>query len=246
MPQPEILAFALAIIFIAGITQALTGFGFGLVAIPLLTLVISPKLAPPIVLLDGMVLNAMILRRAYPLVEGRRIGLLTAAGVCGVPIGTWILTHWDVDSLRIYIGVMTCAAALLFLKGFRREIRNEKAASVPIGFVSGIMSGSINMSGPPVILFFANQNIPRAVFRANIVAYFVTLQVVAVPLLILNGIMTTDAFLTGLIMLPGLIAGGLAGSAFADRVDDIAVRRLTLVIVSFAGVLSILKGSGLL
>ncbi len=236
------LLFALCVIFIAGVSQSLTGFGFGLIAIPLLTVVISPKLAPPIVLIDGMVLNLYILKNAYAAVLPRRIGLLTLAGVCGVPIGTYILAHFDVSSLRIYIGVMTCAAAAFFLSGFRREVKNEQLISAPIGFVSGIMSGSINMAGPPVILFFANQNLPRLVFRANIIAYFFTLQIVAIPLMIYHGILTTHAFTSAVILLPALVAGGFVGAKFSARIDDRVVRNLTLVIVTFAGVISILNG----
>ena len=246
MLEPEALLFALVVIFIAGVTQSLTGFGFGLVAIPLLTLVISPKLAPPIVLIDGMVLNLLILRRAHVAVQPKRIWLLSAAGVLGVPFGTWVLAHWDVESLRIYIGVMTCLVAVFFLKGIRREVKNEQLVSAPIGFVSGVMSGSINMGGPPVILFFANQNVPRQVFRANIVAYFFILQIAAVPFLLWNGILNRETFIAGVVLLPALIAGGFVGASFAERVDDGVVRHLTLIIVSVAGVLSILNGLNLI
>lgn len=246
MLDVELLLLAMLVIFIAGITQSLTGFGFGLVAIPLLTLFMSPKLAPPVVLLDGLALNLLIMRRAYPSVQVSRIWILTLAGICGVPIGVWILANWDVDALRIYIGIMTCMAAGLFLKGFERKIRNEKAASVPIGFVSGIMSGSINMSGPPVILFFANQNLPRQIFRSNIVAYFICLQIAGVPLMIASGLMSIEAATTSALLLPGLFIGGMVGAAFSQRVDDMVVRQITLVIVSFAGLLSVLSGLGVL
>jgi uncharacterized membrane protein YfcA len=242
MLDPGPLLFALIVIFIAGMTQSLTGFGFGLVAIPLLTIVISPKLAPPIVLVDGLVLNSYILTSAYVAVQPKRIGLLTLAGVLGVPIGTYVLAHFDVGSLRIYIGIATCVAAAFFLSGFRREVKNEQLISAPIGFVSGVMSGSINMAGPPVILFFANQNLPRMVFRANIIAYFVALQVVAIPLLIYYNILTAGAFTSSMVLLPSLIFGGYVGAKFSTRVDDGLVRTLTLVIVSFAGIVSILNG----
>jgi uncharacterized membrane protein YfcA len=242
MLDPGPLLFALAVVFIAGITQSMTGFGFGLVAIPLLTMFISPKLAPPIVLVDGMVLNAYILKNAYPAVQPKRIGLLTLAGVLGVPIGTYVLSHFDVGSLRIYIGVMTCIAAAFFLSGFRKEVKNERLISAPVGFVSGIMSGSINMAGPPVILFFANQNLPRMIFRANIIAYFFTLQVVAIPLLIYHRILTMDAFTSAVVLFPSLIAGGFVGGKLSAKVDDRIVRNMTLLIVSFAGIVSILNG----
>jgi uncharacterized membrane protein YfcA len=151
-----------------------------------------------------------------------------------------------VGSLRIYIGVMTCVAAAFFLSGFRREIKNEQLISAPIGFVSGVMSGSINMAGPPVILFFANQNLPRMIFRANIIAYFVALQVAAVPLLIYHRILTMEAFLSSIVLFPSLLVGGFVGGKLSTKVDDRIVRTITLLIVTFAGVLSICNGLGVI
>jgi uncharacterized membrane protein YfcA len=246
MLEPTALVLALCVIFLAGFTQSLTGFGFGLIAVPLLSFFISPKLAPPITLLEGLVLNAYILKNAYVAVQPRRISMLSVAGVLGVPIGTYILANFAVESVRIYIGVMTLTMAVLFLTGFRRTVQNEQLVSAPIGFVSGILSGSINMGGPPVILFFANQGLPRQVFRANIIAYFVALQLVGLPLMVYAGIMTTKAVVTSAILLPGLLIGGLAGGRFHQKVDDQFVRRVTLGVVSLAGVLSILNGLGVL
>ncbi len=64
MLETEALLLGLLVIFAAGLTQSLTGFGFGLIATPLLTLFISPKLAPPIVLVNGIILNFLILSQS--------------------------------------------------------------------------------------------------------------------------------------------------------------------------------------
>ena len=138
MLETETLLLGLIVIFAAGFTQSLTGFGFGLIAIPLLTLFISPKLAQPMVLVNGIILSLLILRGSYRLVELRRIWVLMVAGLAGVPFGTWILANWDVQSLRIYIGimtigVMTIVVAMLFFAGLKREIRRENMVSVPAG-----------------------------------------------------------------------------------------------------------------
>ena len=246
MLELEVLLLGLLVIFLAGLIQSLTGFGFGLIAVPLLTLFISPKLAPPIVLVDGIVLNLIILKGAHGLVDLRRIWLLMLSGLAGVPIGTWILANWDVESLRIYIGAITIIVALFFLAGFKREIRRENLASVPVGFLSGVMSGSINLGGPPVILFFANQSVPRLVFRANIVAYFLVIQSLAVPLLAANGILTRGSLGSALVLLPGLILGGLLGSFYSQKVPEQLIRRLILVIVAGAGSVSLLNGLNLI
>lgn len=235
-----IIAFV-AVLF-AGIIQSITGFGFGIVAMPLLTIFISPKLAAPITVCNSILLNLIILSRAHVHVDLPRIWPLVVAGMTGVPLGIWMLVNWDVNALRVYVGVATIAFTLIFLTGFRREVQREKLAFVPIGLASGVMSGSINMAGPPVILFLTNQALPRAVFRATIVAYFLIVTVWAVPMLIAVDLLDVAAFKTAVMLAPGLAIGAFIGTKLAPHVDDVAVRRITLGIVLAAGVTSLLAG----
>jgi uncharacterized protein len=242
MPEPHLIALALLVVFCAGVVQGLTGFGFGIVAVPILTIFISPKLAAPMTLLNSLVLNAMILQRSPADADLGRIWPLVLAGLAGVPLGAWVLVNADVDTLRIDVGATTVVFTLLFLSGFRREVSHEKLASIPIGFVSGLMQGSINMAGPPVILFLTNQGLPRHVFRASIVAYFLILSLLTLPLLVAGGILNGTALVAALIVLPGLLAGGLIGTRLIHSVDEAHVRKLTLFIVLGAGVSSLLSG----
>src|SRR5688572_12871594 len=145
MIEADQLVFALLAIFLGGVVQSLTGFGFGIVAVPILSIFISPKLAAPITLLNSMALNAYILSSGYANVDLRRIWPLISAGLSGLPLGVWILVHWEVDALRIYIGAATVIFTVAFLMGFQGKVRRERLASLPIGFVSGVMAGSINM-----------------------------------------------------------------------------------------------------
>ena len=246
MPSPELLIFAINAVFLAGIIQGLTGFGFGIVVVPILTIFISPKLVAPVTLINATVLNTLIVQRTYQHVDLKRIWPLILSGLAGVPVGTWILVHADVDILRVYIGIATTLIAVIFLAGFQRQVQHEKLAFVPIGITSGVMSGSINMSGPPVILFFTNQGMARQVFRATIVAYFLILSLSTYPWIALGGLLTKEALLTAVIVSPALVAGGLIGNRLVPRVDEAAVRHLTLVIVLLAGITSVLNGLGVL
>jgi uncharacterized membrane protein YfcA len=238
----EVLAFAFAAIFLAAVVQSLTGFGFGIIAVPLLTLLISPKVVAPIALLNAFTLNVLILRRSYADVDPTRIWPLALAAFAGLPIGTWFLVNSDVLLLRLSIGIATTVFTVLYLFGFRREVTNERLASIPVGFASGLMQGSINMSGPPVILFFTNQRIPRHVFRASIVAYFTLVILAAIPLYVASGILDFDAVANAVVMFPALVLGTVVGVRLIPWVDEGQVRRVTLLIVLAAGITSILTG----
>src|SRR5688572_2544130 len=91
MLEADALAFAFVAIFLAGLVQAMTGFGFGIVAVPILALVISPKDATPLTILEALAINGFIVLRSSADVETRRVWPLVLAGLAGLPIGTWIV-----------------------------------------------------------------------------------------------------------------------------------------------------------
>ncbi len=243
---PFILTTGIIVVFLGGLTQILTGFGFGLVTVPILVIFLVPQLVFLIVLRTSMLLTFYLLIETRRWLELKRILVLMAAGVAGLPFGIIILKQLDAGILRVFIGVIIVLFGLAFLSGYRREIRNEKLASVLIGFVSGLLSGSTSLSGPPVILFFTNQGLKKQTFRANIVAYFTVLSLVTLPAFIFSGLITPEVLKFTLWFLPAMILGALLGVRLAPRVKEVLFRRIALIIVVIAGFISILSGSGIL
>jgi uncharacterized membrane protein YfcA len=174
-------AAGLAVIALASLTQGLTGFGFALVSIPLLLLFLPARSAVPLVLVESIVTNAAVLWSARKAVDLRLVWPLLLAGALGVPLGTRILLYLDAGALKSLIGAVIVVAGLAFLLGFHRPIRRQRLACVPIGFASGLLNGSTGMSGPPVVLFLANQEVAKETFRASLVAYFAALNLITVP-----------------------------------------------------------------
>jgi uncharacterized membrane protein YfcA len=233
------LIIGLLVVGAAGIISGLTGFGFALVASPLLIIVLPPKVVVPIVALLSMLSHLVVLAETLPWIRLKRIWLLTLAAMAGAPLGTYLLVTLDADALKTFIGVVTTLSALAMLLGFKRPIENERLASVPIGLASGILGGSTGMSGPPVVLFFSNQGIDKHIFRANLNLYFTLLACVTLPLQVAAGLMTTKILTYSAWFFPALLLGTLAGMRLARRVDETAFRRLTLVVVIAAGLSAI-------
>ncbi len=246
MSQPVVFTLITLIILIAGVTQTMTGFGFGLVAIPLLTQLVEPRLALPMVMLTSYLLNLHILRQHAASVQVRRIWLLSAASMIGSPIGVWILANADVDIMRIYLGIMTCLAALVSFLGIRYVIKREFLLSAPIGFLGGVLSGSTSMGGPLVVTFFTNQGMPQRTFRANIAAYFWAVQTMGLALMTFSGILTFRVFASSIALVPVLVVGSVLGATLARRIHDESARLFSLGVVLVAGVISVLNGIGFL
>lgn len=239
-------AFAFLALFLSGLTTGLTGFGLALVATPLLILILPPKVVVPLLTLQAMGSNFLILYESRRWVDLGRIWPLMLAGVAGVPFGAYLLVVCDAGPLKTFIGVAIALSALAFLLGFKRQVANERLACVPIGLASGLLNGSTGMSGPPVILFFANQGVEKRTFRANLAAYFTVVNLATLPAYLVGGLVTRPVATYAALLFPALVVGLFAGMRLARHVDERAFRRVVLIVVCGAGLLAVASGLGLL
>ncbi|MEX2599390.1 MAG: sulfite exporter TauE/SafE family protein [Dehalococcoidia bacterium] len=235
MEETHLLLIAMGVAIAAGVTQGITGFGFVMVAAPVLSAIADPKLVVPVMILQTSVTNVLILAHAWRHLRLRGVWPLLAAGAVGAPAGAVALVFLDSSVLRLSIGLIVGVTALAMLAGFQRTVNNERVASVPVGFASGALNSSTGLAAPPVVLFFANQNVESSQFRANIAAHFTVLNLVTVPAFVLGGLFTPEALRLGFGLMPATVIGVGAGIIISRWVHGQAFRRLALVLVLFAG-----------
>ena len=236
------VVFGLLAILMAGFTYGLTGFGFGLVGVPLLLLFLPPQVVVPTVLLLSLVTGALIVYEARHQIQLKRIWPILLGGLVGIPLGTWVLAVLDQYTLKVIIGVIITLCALAFLFGFKRPVKNEKLSSVPIGVASGVMNGATGMAGPPVILFFSNQGVEKSVFRTNLAAYFLILNAITLGSQWIGGLLTGDVLRYALWFLPALALGSWAGIKLSSRIDENLFRKVALTLVAATGLISVTNG----
>jgi len=239
-----ILAFIT--VLLASLVAGLTGFGFAIVAVPILMILMPPKAVVPLVQLLSAVLNVAILVEARKWIDLKRMWPLLLAGIAGVPLGTYLLLILDPQTLRILVGAVVVVSAVAMLAGWRWSVRNEKLASVPVGLASGALGGSTGMPGPPVILFFTNQGMAKQTFRANLVLYFTCVGLVTVLSLLVGGLINEEVLVRWAGLLPAVALGTLAGMWLARRIDQARFRQITLGVLILTGVAAITSGLNLL
>ncbi len=238
----QIVLIGLFIFFISAVLQGLTGFGFSILAVPLITLFISPKTAVPVLLIYSMIINIVVLYSARKAVNLKKIWILLAAGIVSMPLGTYLLVVMNENLLKVFIGFMILIFGTLLLIGYRKEFANEKRAMIPVGLISGILGGSISISGPPIILFLSNQNADKHTFRGNLAAYFFILNIFTVPVYYFSDLLTKEVWNYSITFLPGLLTGVFLGNLFSHKIKDDHFRRFTLILLILMGALSILSG----
>ncbi len=230
------------IIFAAGMIQGITSFGFSLLAVPLLSIFLPFKIVVPMLIIYSLFLNSIILYNVRKYINLKRIYILIIAGIVGTFFGTYALESLDDSILKIIVGSIVTLSAIAFIKGYRMPVKNEKLSYLPVGLLSGLLNGSASLSGPPIILFLKNQETEKQIFRASLTSYFWALNISTIPIQIARGLIDKTVITYTIYLLPGLVLGVLIGIKLGNKVDESLFKKLTLGLILFMGLLSIISG----
>ncbi len=201
------------ILLLSAFQQSLSGFGFSLVAMPILVQLIGIQVAAPLVAALALTLNIIngIRWREYlDLSEIKRLGLWM---LLGVPIGILSVDYLPENALKMGLGGLLVAYALFsLLKPEKLPIISRRWA-YPAGFFAGLLGGAYNTSGPPLILYGNLRNWTHDRFRAVLQTLFGFAAAMVVFGHILTGHYTADVrhwlWITTLAVLLGVLIGAL-------------------------------------
>jgi uncharacterized membrane protein YfcA len=139
-------------VFAASLLRGFTGFGFGLAAVPLLSLALPPARVVPFVVVLQVIVGLAGLRSAWRHVDWRAVFGLAPGLVIGVPLGVLILTLFRPNTVRFGIGLAIAASVVLLWRGARLPKRPSPLVTGAVGVTSGVLSGLASIGGPPIVV----------------------------------------------------------------------------------------------
>lgn len=228
----------------ASVLRGFTGFGFGLAAVPLLSLALPPAQVVPLVVTLQVVIGIAGLRAASRECDWRAVGLLAPGLVVGIPVGLLILTTLPANPVRLVIGLIVAMSVLLIQRGIRLPPHPSTAVGFGVGLVSGIVSGLASMGGPPVIVFLLALGHGAARMRATAIVYFMLSGCITLIPMTMRGLITRDILLWTVASLPILFAGSRLGTWAFHKARPTHHRMVALV--TLAALATLLIGRALL
>jgi uncharacterized membrane protein YfcA len=232
-----------AAVFAASLTQVLSGFGFALLSVPLLTLAIPTKDAVVISTLLGVGVTtwqAIHSRQHTDRVLARR---LVIAAYVGMPLGLWVYIVADDQVLRFVLGCFVLIAAFLLWRRVDMS-RFGTRLDVGAGFLSGVLNTSLSTNGPPLVFVLQARQLEPPAFRATISQVFAWSNVVGLTLFLVAGKVTIDGVVAAAVALPALIVGQLVGFPLRRHVHGERFRWLVLVLLTGAAISAIVSALG--
>jgi uncharacterized protein len=233
------LVLTMAGVLAASVLRGFTGFGFGLAAVPLLSLALPPAEVVPLVITLQVVIGVAGLRAASVLCDWRSVRLLTPGLIVGVPIGLLILTTLPPNPVRLAIGGVIAFSVWLIYRGVRLPPNPSRLVSFGVGLFSGIISGLASMGGPPIIVYLLAVGHTATRMRATAIVYFMLSGIVSFVPMTVEGMITRDILIWTAASLPVLFGGSRLGTWAFTKAEPRHHRMVALVSLSALSVLLI-------
>jgi uncharacterized membrane protein YfcA len=225
-----LVVFVVVVVIAAAIAQTTAGFGFALIAVPLLVTVLPVQEAVPLTAMLATVNAVLVARVAWQAVPRRLVATLLAGAVAGMPLGLVVLLFAPAEPLRIGVSLASIAIAALLASGVRIT-SGGSATAAAIGALSGVLTTSTGINGPPVVVYLQDRRLVPLAFRGTLAVFFLVSNVLSLTLFAVSGVLSWRTLLLFAFALPSVFAGNRIGHELVGRLSEVAFRLLVLVML---------------
>jgi hypothetical protein len=238
----SVMFFAVTCIFLAAIVRGFSGFGFSLLAITSLSLVLPPSQVVPSIFMLEVAASLRLLPEVWKDVHWRSLSPLIIGCLVATPFGVYLLANVPAPPMQIALGLFVLLSTALLWLGFVLKSMPGTFASAAVGAASGFANGAFGIGGPPVVLFYLASPAGNLVGRASLIAFFVATDLIGLAFQAREGLVTVDAAIRAAIFLPPLLIGIWLGSRSFKNVNATTFRNIVLLILAVLAAISIVQG----
>lgn len=232
-----LIGVAASVALAAG-AQQLVGFGFALMAMPLLTVLLGPQDAVALAAVASLAGGSAMAWRLRHLTVRPVLRRLVTGALPGLPLGVVVLGHVPDAPLRIAVAVAVLAMVVVLAVGYR--MRTERPSTeLGAGFVSGAMGASMGIGGPPVVLVLQASDMEQHRFRATTVSFFALCNLATLPLVLGSGVADLHRWPAAVVAVPSALLANRACEGLAQRVTAERFRPLVLGLLVVAALVAL-------
>jgi uncharacterized membrane protein YfcA len=237
--DPIFYLAAIPAIVLLGLAKG--GFaGIGVMAVPLMTLTVSPVLAASItlpILIVQDVVSVWAFRRAWD--RGILVIMLPAAAI-GIVLGWALAALVKPAAVELAVGLISVVFAAQRLLQARHEFAPTPAETAPwrgvlAGIAAGFTSQVAHAGGPPFQLYVLPRQLPRDTFIGTSALFFAAVNWMKVPAYWALGQFTVQALTTAAVLLPLAVASTYAGVWLVRRIPAERFYRLIYGLLVLVG-----------
>ncbi|SEL00595.1 sulfite exporter TauE/SafE family protein [Nonomuraea pusilla] len=223
-------------VFCGAVVQGSVGFGLGLVAAPVLTM-LDHGVMPGAIQVVNMTLPLLTLAAEWRRVDWRGVGFAVLGRLPGSAVGALIVVYVSVTTLGVFVGVMVLLAVVLTARAPR--VPRNGATITGAGFLSGVTGTATGIGGPPIALVYQSAKGPQ--IRATLAMFFFLSAGQSLVILAAVDRLPSRALATGAALIVPMALGFLASRPLRRYLDGGKVRVAVLGVAATSAAALILQ-----
>lgn len=239
------LAAAGLIVMVAFVVRGMSGFGAGLLGIPLLTFLMPVHTAVPAFGLLVLTLFVFLSIRDWRQVVRRELKLLVVPTLLGVAAGVVLFKYLDNRLLLQLLGGFLIGYSLytFAVRYFGLpEIRCSDRWAFPVGFTGAFLDTLFGGGGGTLVVIYLHmRGIDRMPFRATVAALWLFEMIARIVGYGAAGYYTKETLLFCLMLLPVMWVGTWLGERIGNRVSQETFSRIMAGLLAVTGASLLLK-----
>jgi uncharacterized protein len=188
--SPLFWLLAIIGVILTGISKSGFAGGAGVIAVPLLSLVIPVPVAAALMLPLLLVMDAKSLHYYWRSVRWQELKMIAPAALAGIIVGGYLLGELPSRWLQILLGLFCIVFALW--KKLIPILGRVPYAGIIWGTVSGLTSTLLHSGGPPINIYLATRQLPKRHWLATAAVFFAMMNLVKIIPYTLTGQWQSD------------------------------------------------------
>ena len=231
---PDTYLAAFFILLFAYFLRGITGFGSGLIAIPLLAHFLPLTFVVPMVLVLDFVASIVLSSHTRMLVRWDEIRILLPPSIIGILAGSVMLVSLPREPLLVSLGLFVIFFGLRYVFNVHSENPISRWWSIPTGLSGGLIGALFGTGGPPYVVYLSHRLHDKTQLRGTLSGLFLIDGAFRlITFLILGLLLQSEMFSSILIGLPvtaiGLYLGNKVHLGITHRQQLAIIGSLLLV-----------------
>jgi uncharacterized protein len=236
----EQILLSIVIIFLSYVVKGLTGFGSGLIAIPLLAFIFPLKFIVPLFGLlsyAGTIIQSISLRKQA---AWKDILPLIPFSLMGISVALWLLINIRAETLTLFLGFFIVAYAIYSLLPDKKLSGGRKWAIVA-GGCGGLVGALFGTGGPFYVIYLKLRQLDKSQFRASISMVFLFDGGSRVVAYAGTGLYSEQIIYMVIMLLPVLLMAMYVGNHIHIKINEYLFNRMINILLLVSGSLLIIK-----
>lgn len=222
------------VVLVASLLQTSTGYGFSIIGVPFLLLIYPAHTAVQINIVLSICLSVVMIFKIAKEVDRLLLMKLIKGSTLGLVSGIFIYLYLDAQLLQVAVGGLILIVTILLM--LKMTIRQTTAKDYVMGGISGLLTTSIGVPGPPLLLYFSGVGTNKTILRSTTLAYYLFVYSVSLIMMVSVSGTSKEVWISSFIALPSLFVGILLGQQLFKWVSQKMFRAITYVILISTGV----------